>query len=494
MSNAATDGARSEPPSITGAEFEARHRRPCGGRRRGLDRRLRRPRARGEPHLPDATWTPGSRRRCWSSGRQADADPRQGGRRLRADRADRGRCHLLSDVQSDGDRPRRRADSGNGAARDRLSDGDRIGVAGWKALGADEFNGRRPAIFAPAFFVDTLRDLAGESGSVFDITPALTSPRSGLRAFASADQIAIFEWGAPGARRGLTRSRAPPGRAPPSTTRSAPPTGGRAAQPAPGVRCGRRRRRRPAEPASRTLELGDAAVTCIGLWGGNCARGGLIAALDRRSHRGQRWLPRTARVPYWRAIATWYETLAVGVAGGEVFATIRSSWPARVRLVAEPGHLIHYEEWMDSPIRAGSDDPIASGMVLQSDIIPTGIRPGWTVNCEDTIAIADERCAMSSGGAIPNCGRGSGRGRTRARHARCAAPRRGAAAVVHGRVFQAVLARRRQRTRVCLGAALARRRHGARVGRVQSASRTGLRSSPMPSNPDRHHWPAASVT
>jgi hypothetical protein len=28
-------------------------------------------------------------------------------------------------------------------------------------------------------------------------------------------------------------------------------------------------------------------------------------------------------------------------------------------------------------------------MVLQSDIIPTGIRPGWTTNCEDTIAIAD---------------------------------------------------------------------------------------------------------
>jgi hypothetical protein len=28
-------------------------------------------------------------------------------------------------------------------------------------------------------------------------------------------------------------------------------------------------------------------------------------------------------------------------------------------------------------------------MVLQSDIIPTGIRPGWVTNCEDTVAIAD---------------------------------------------------------------------------------------------------------
>jgi hypothetical protein len=28
-------------------------------------------------------------------------------------------------------------------------------------------------------------------------------------------------------------------------------------------------------------------------------------------------------------------------------------------------------------------------MVLQSDIIPTGIGPGWTVNCEDTVAVAN---------------------------------------------------------------------------------------------------------
>ena len=143
-------------------------------------------------------------------------------------------------------------------------------------------------------------------------------------------------------------------------------------------------------PSSRRLELGDAAVACIGLWGGNCARGGLVAASSGDlTAASQGYLERLA-VPYWRAIATWYETLAVGIAGGEVFDTI-------TELLAEeafastlnPGHLIHYEEWLDSPIRASSDDPIASGMVLQSDIIPTGIGPGWTVNCEDTVAIAD---------------------------------------------------------------------------------------------------------
>lgn len=43
---------------------------------------------------------------------------------------------------------------------------------------------------------------------------------------------------------------------------------------------------------------------------------------------------------------------------------------------------------MNSPIRRGSDDPLASGMVFQCDLIPTGIRPGWSANCEDTVALA----------------------------------------------------------------------------------------------------------
>ncbi len=270
--------------------------------------------------------------------------------------------------------------------------GARIGVVGWKALHSGEWNGRRPAIFAPAFFVDTLRDLAGESGSVVDATPALTSPRSGLRTFASADQIAIFEWGAArcsawvhaiigDARPGATEHdafRAADWSGEPLSLHPVFASG-------PDVAVGLR------SPSSRRLELGDAAVACIGLWGGNCARGGLVAAsAGDLAAVSEGYLERLA-VPYWRAIATWYETLAVGIAGGRVFDTVTELLAGEEFASSlNPGHLIHYEEWMDSPIRAGSHDPIASGMVLQSDIIPTGIRPGWTVNCEDTVAIADE--------------------------------------------------------------------------------------------------------
>jgi hypothetical protein len=270
--------------------------------------------------------------------------------------------------------------------------GARIGIVGWKALSADEWNGRRPAIFAPAFFVDTLRDLAGDSGTVADATPALTSPRSGLRTFASADQIAVFEWGAArcsawvhaiigAARPGVSEHdafRAADWSGEPLSLHPVFASG-------PDIAVGLR------SPSSRRLELGDAAVACIGLWGGNCARGGLIAASTADLTAASDGYLERLGVPYWRAMTTWYETLAIGIAGGEVFDTVaelldREEFASSLN----PGHLLHYEEWMDSPIRSGSEDPIASGMLLQSDIIPTGIRPGWTVNCEDTIVIADE--------------------------------------------------------------------------------------------------------
>lgn len=278
-----------------------------------------------------------------------------------------------------------------------IGQGDRVGVVGWKALEPGEWDGREAAIFAPAFLVDLLRGMAG---SVFDATAVLTSARSGQRAFATADQIALFEWGASrcscwvqailgAARPGVSEHeafRAAPWGGEPVTYHPVFASG-------PDVAVGLR------SPSSRRLELGDAAVVAVGLWGGNSARGGLVAAsADDLTSASEGYLERLA-IPYWRAIATWYETLAVGVAGGEIFETITELLAGEeFSSSLNPGHLIHYEEWLDSPIRRGSKDPIASGMVLQCDIIPTGIRAGWTINCEDTVAIADRalRAELSS--------------------------------------------------------------------------------------------------
>ena len=42
-------------------------------------------------------------------------------------------------------------------------------------------------------------------------------------------------------------------------------------------------------------------------------------------------------------------------------------------------------------MRPGSPDRVVSGMVFQCDIIPDSWAAGWAANCEDTVAIADEK-------------------------------------------------------------------------------------------------------
>ena len=55
-----------------------------------------------------------------------------------------------------------------------------------------------------------------------------------------------------------------------------------------------------------------------------------------------------------------------------------------------PGHQIHLEEWLNSPIYKDSDLKLKSGMALQVDVIPATGTEYFTTNMEDGIALANE--------------------------------------------------------------------------------------------------------
>jgi hypothetical protein len=55
-----------------------------------------------------------------------------------------------------------------------------------------------------------------------------------------------------------------------------------------------------------------------------------------------------------------------------------------------PGHLIHLDEWLHSPIYKGSELRLKSGMAIQVDVIPATHSPYFTTNIEDGIALADD--------------------------------------------------------------------------------------------------------
>jgi hypothetical protein len=135
---------------------------------------------------------------------------------------------------------------------------------------------------------------------------------------------------------------------------------------------------------------GDAATTAVGFWGGLCCRAGLVeqAPKQQRGHAIE-YLEQMA-IPYWTAIKTWYESIRLGASGGEIDHRVRAALESHgFGPALNLGHLTHLDEWVHTPVRPGSDDPIRSGMCLQCDIIPDNAGAGWAVNCEDTIAVAD---------------------------------------------------------------------------------------------------------
>jgi hypothetical protein len=150
-------------------------------------------------------------------------------------------------------------------------------------------------------------------------------------------------------------------------------------------------------PMARKVRLGDAVTTAIGYWGGLGCRAGLLRSGDDPD------FTRLFGGPYFGAIATWYETVGLGVEGGEVFETVETALaPTGFRSMLNPGHLTHLDEWTNSPIVKGGNVSIGSGMAFQCDIIPTPLGPGRALNCEDGVAIAGAELRRELAEAYPD--------------------------------------------------------------------------------------------
>jgi hypothetical protein len=266
-----------------------------------------------------------------------------------------------------------------------LSRGDTIGLVGWKYFEPAEWDDASPGLFVPHYLAAMLSRIAGGAEALKDATPVLMHPATGLRSTIDADQIALHEWGAARAsaavwrivtetQLGLTEHEAASvmGYAGEALSVHMMYATGDSSHPVIGLR----------SPAGRIIRRGDGAATAIGYWGGLSARAGLIADHDEA-------FLKTATV-YFGGLIAWYEAADIGVAGEAVFAAVAAALAqGGLRSALNPGHLIGHDEWIHTPIRPGSDERIASGMPFQVDIIPTPMRAGWALNCEDGVVFAD---------------------------------------------------------------------------------------------------------
>jgi len=266
-----------------------------------------------------------------------------------------------------------------------LKAGQSASLVGWKYLETYETDKPAAPAFFPAFFVDVVRSLLGPNGNVIDGTLLLTHPESGQRNLNSAAQIAAFEWAARNSSAAvfsiLTGTR------PGMSEMQAIQLMLFAGQPLtmhPIFVSGKGEINGLRSPSNKIIEYGDAISTGLGYWGSLSCRAGMMLGDPDRHFFEQ------VATPYFRVVATWYQTMRIGTAGRDIFQAVTGAFEGSgLRPMLNPGHLTSFDEWTSSPIRPDSPEKVRSGMVFQSDIIPTPMAPGWLMNCEDTVAVAD---------------------------------------------------------------------------------------------------------
>jgi hypothetical protein len=265
--------------------------------------------------------------------------------------------------------------------------GARIGVAGWKY-----FTESPTWLEIPAYMVDTLRALSSGPDSVYNASAIFMDSSTGLRAINEVDQLARFEFAAAytsqavrnvifGLRPGMTEFEAVELmriNGLPLSCHLMLSAGPRAVMGLPS-------------PSLRRIERGEPFTTAYGVWGGlNCRAGFVVASADELPDGIQDYVEKLV-APYFEAIAAWYEHIGIGVAGGELYRIIQDRIGDPFFGVGlNPGHLIHLDEWVNSPIYKNSAEILQAGMALQVDVIPATQSPYFTTNIEDGLALADE--------------------------------------------------------------------------------------------------------
>lgn len=273
-----------------------------------------------------------------------------------------------------------------------IKQGSKVGVVGWKYFSSTDSDGYEQWLDLPSYMADILRTLVGRDGQVINITNTMIDPLDGLRVTNDVDQLAVFEYAAThtsqslrnvlfGVRNGMSEYdavRLMQLNGMPHAVHLMLSAGDRARMGLPS-------------PSSRIIQQGDPFTMAFGLWGALNARAGfMVHSADELPETIQDYVEKVVE-PYFRAVVEWYEHIGIGVKGGELFDIIhRHIGDPFFGVSLNPGHIIHLDEWVHSPIYKDSDMVLKSGMALQVDVIPATGTDYFTTNIEDGIALADE--------------------------------------------------------------------------------------------------------
>lgn len=154
----------------------------------------------------------------------------------------------------------------------------------------------------------------------------------------------------------------------------------------------------------KKLELGDIAGVGFGLRGSLVHKSGYYINSEadlpeEKSHYLEEFVK-----PYFNSVALWYESVKIGVTAGEIYDVVDNSIGIKkFGIGLNPGHLIHTDEWSNTPFNKDSKQTIHSGMAIQCDYTVAFKDPYMTCHIEDGVVIADKELRDEIKALSPSC-------------------------------------------------------------------------------------------
>ncbi len=284
--------------------------------------------------------------------------------------------------------------------------GSKVGVAGWKYFSEKEFKNPKHVFEVPSYLIEELKGITGGLENLTNVNAVFMNPDNGLRIINEAEQLAAFEFASCYTSQGLRNVyfglelgkseletatlMGRDGLGLPYGAHLMLTSGPRATYGLPS-------------PSTDTLKLGDRFTMCLCHWGALTSRAGFLVHDETELPEGiQDYLDKLV-IPYFKAITAWYEHIGIGVTGKELYEIVMDILgDPFFGIFLNPGHYIHLDEWVHSPIWEGSNIALKSGMALQVDVIPATGTEYYTSNIEDGIALADENLRVELAQKYPD--------------------------------------------------------------------------------------------
>jgi len=140
------------------------------------------------------------------------------------------------------------------------------------------------------------------------------------------------------------------------------------------------------------LETGDFVSVGIGLRGAMVHRASLYVKNKNEIPESKQHYVDKFIKPYYASIVKWYEAIKIGTTFGSIYDLVDQTIGIKAfGITLNPGHLIHTDEWSQTPFNPNDTNKIKSGQAIQCDYTVTFQNPYLTNHVEDGIVVADQQ-------------------------------------------------------------------------------------------------------